>query len=146
MIRRPPRSTRTDTLFPYTTLFRSYGLSGINHLAQTATAAATPVTVTLTDGQGKRMAHVVLGNTLSTPNDPRSTSIFVRRDDSARVWLATGNLQIETDPLAWVNRTILDIPREHIQEAVIVSKQEEQLVIRQEQPDAPHFTAHGTPP
>src|SRR3546814_3437066 len=27
MIRRPPRSTRTDTLFPYTTLFRSpYGV------------------------------------------------------------------------------------------------------------------------
>src|SRR3546814_4186197 len=26
MIRRPPRSTRTDTLFPYTTLFRSQGL------------------------------------------------------------------------------------------------------------------------
>src|SRR3546814_16433013 len=25
MIRRPPRSTRTDTLFPYTTLFRSLG-------------------------------------------------------------------------------------------------------------------------
>src|SRR3546814_10707421 len=27
MIRRPPRSTRTDTLFPYTTLFRS-GFAG----------------------------------------------------------------------------------------------------------------------
>src|SRR3546814_19062125 len=27
MIRRPPRSTRTDTLFPYTTLFRSDGAS-----------------------------------------------------------------------------------------------------------------------
>src|SRR3546814_15379217 len=26
MIRRPPRSTRTDTLFPYTTLFRSHGV------------------------------------------------------------------------------------------------------------------------
>src|SRR3546814_2882394 len=26
MIRRPPRSTRTDTLFPYTTLFRSDGI------------------------------------------------------------------------------------------------------------------------
>src|SRR3546814_3437664 len=25
MIRRPPRSTRTDTLLPYTTLFRSHG-------------------------------------------------------------------------------------------------------------------------
>src|SRR3546814_12244385 len=28
MLRRPPRSTRTDTLFPYTTLFRSDGLCG----------------------------------------------------------------------------------------------------------------------
>src|SRR3546814_8848929 len=28
MIRRPPRSTRTDTLFPYTTLFRSCGVVG----------------------------------------------------------------------------------------------------------------------
>src|SRR3546814_8988475 len=27
MIRRPPRSTRTDTLLPYTTLFRSHGHS-----------------------------------------------------------------------------------------------------------------------
>src|SRR3546814_1947594 len=25
MIRRPPRTTRSDTLFPYTTLFRSFG-------------------------------------------------------------------------------------------------------------------------
>src|SRR3546814_11050883 len=29
MIRRPPRSTRTDTLFPYTTLFRSIAGMGI---------------------------------------------------------------------------------------------------------------------
>src|SRR3546814_14427890 len=28
MIRRPPRSTRTDTLFPYTTLFRSLVVAG----------------------------------------------------------------------------------------------------------------------
>src|SRR3546814_9144999 len=28
MIRRPPRSTRTDTLFPYTTLFRSHAAYG----------------------------------------------------------------------------------------------------------------------
>src|SRR3546814_2903211 len=29
MIRRPPRSTRTDTLFPYTTLFRSEDVKAI---------------------------------------------------------------------------------------------------------------------
>src|SRR3546814_5255014 len=40
MIRRPPRSTRTDTLFPYTTLFRSgcvsLPLSGITVLDLTS--------------------------------------------------------------------------------------------------------------
>src|SRR3546814_14443128 len=33
MIRRPPRSTRTDTLFPYTTLFRSPGTAQHQHRA-----------------------------------------------------------------------------------------------------------------
>src|SRR3546814_15014257 len=33
MIRRPPRSTRTDTLFPYTTLFRSQRLKALPALS-----------------------------------------------------------------------------------------------------------------
>src|SRR3546814_12191500 len=32
MIRRPPRSTRTDTLFPYTTLFRSVHDPGMQNI------------------------------------------------------------------------------------------------------------------
>src|SRR3546814_16184949 len=40
MIRRPPRSTRTDTLFPYTTLFRSrqtpHSLAAVHHLRDKA--------------------------------------------------------------------------------------------------------------
>src|SRR3546814_14450681 len=34
MIRRPPRSTRTDTLFPYTTLFRSLESRVLNRAGQ----------------------------------------------------------------------------------------------------------------
>src|SRR3546814_1366119 len=35
MIRRPPRSTRTDSLFPYTTLFRStLGTIGVNFVVR----------------------------------------------------------------------------------------------------------------
>src|SRR3546814_6968762 len=47
MRRRPPRSTRTDTLFPYTTLFRSTAVghvnqpfSGINAIGRQRTSAA----------------------------------------------------------------------------------------------------------
>src|SRR3546814_8481095 len=39
MIRRPPRSTRTDTLFPYTTLFRSYGTLNSRQLRKLAEIA-----------------------------------------------------------------------------------------------------------
>src|SRR3546814_10343143 len=44
MIRRPPRSTRTDTLFPYTTLFRSHQLAlEIMQVAQLVRAARISV-------------------------------------------------------------------------------------------------------
>src|SRR3546814_8109825 len=42
MIRRPPRSTRTDTLFPYTTLFRSRGAEQ-QHGCHASTQAAHQV-------------------------------------------------------------------------------------------------------
>src|SRR3546814_18673284 len=38
MIPRPPRSTRTDTLFPYTTLFRSNGVAAARDPARRAGA------------------------------------------------------------------------------------------------------------
>src|SRR3546814_11384793 len=45
MIRPPPRSTRNDTLFPYTTLFRSHG-QPVRHGNQAATRRnGTPVQV-----------------------------------------------------------------------------------------------------
>src|SRR3546814_11451382 len=38
MLRRPPRSTRTDTLFPYTTLFRSVVTLTLSQISQAARA------------------------------------------------------------------------------------------------------------
>src|SRR3546814_5957720 len=52
MIRRPPRSTRTDTLFPYTTLFRSRGTI-IDVVRRTAEVCFMPLTV----GGGVRSAE-----------------------------------------------------------------------------------------
>src|SRR3546814_18871029 len=42
MIRRPPRSTRTDTLFPYTTLFRSQGSGDIINISSLAATKSGP--------------------------------------------------------------------------------------------------------
>src|SRR3546814_13930596 len=45
MIRPPPKSTRTDTLFPYTTLFRSPGLTAGWHYLDSAATAQKPQAV-----------------------------------------------------------------------------------------------------
>src|SRR3546814_14109194 len=59
MIRRPPRSTRTDTLFPYTTLFRSAyvrELAGIDPSAEETRAMATIERYLVSIGWAYRMA------------------------------------------------------------------------------------------
>src|SRR3546814_14184301 len=56
MIRRPPRSTRTDPLFPYTTLFRSLlgGLTGRQ-------AIGHHVVIGLTGGESRRSERGLIG-------------------------------------------------------------------------------------
>src|SRR3546814_8351968 len=56
MIRRPPRSTRTDTLFPYTTLFRSFGKIGGDELVRHRCAQGE-----LAGGRGGRAARLQRG-------------------------------------------------------------------------------------
>src|SRR3546814_4937553 len=53
MIRRPPRSTRTDTLFPYTTLFRSGGRHHL-HVGSEASQRDAPCRP---DPRGARHPH-----------------------------------------------------------------------------------------
>src|SRR3546814_6111412 len=68
MIRRPPRSTRTDTLVPYTTLFRSFGLAGpragaqdrrpmVASLLAIGRAAASRSALLLQDGADRSEEH-----------------------------------------------------------------------------------------
>src|SRR3546814_14216796 len=45
IIRRPPRSTRTDTLFPYTTLFRSATAQPVGAAAPQVVSASVSISV-----------------------------------------------------------------------------------------------------
>src|SRR3546814_1524575 len=54
MIRRPPRATRTDTLFPYTTLFRSVRLAGEREQRCTRTGKAKPEACQLAHSRRQR--------------------------------------------------------------------------------------------
>src|SRR3546814_16617206 len=58
MIRRPPRSTRTDTLFPYTTLFRSWAAQPLSYRIETLRRFANVVR-----GKNDKLADLIARET-----------------------------------------------------------------------------------
>src|SRR3546814_15374934 len=88
MIRRPPRSTRTDTLFPYTTLFRSEGLQGGDLVRRQRIAA--PCARFNDEGQ-QPAAAVIEGDgagSTGVPGADAETGRFDCRGDDGREWAA----------------------------------------------------------
>src|SRR3546814_5926635 len=66
MIRRPPRSTRTDTLFPYTTLFRSPDDSRTSPSDSVAAAPASAIS----SAKPKRITEAAIGLPSRAPRPP----------------------------------------------------------------------------
>src|SRR3546814_15249793 len=82
MIRRPPRSTRTDTLFPYATLFRSGYKRFKDYLLRHADL------ITLSEGVGGDMVVSLREGASGSTASPAGTSPISIRGD---VWLAFAN-------------------------------------------------------
>src|SRR3546814_16031081 len=82
MIRRPPQSTRTDTLFPYSTRFRStinYRLGALGYFAHPALSAAKPRGEALANyGLMDQLAALrwVKKNIAAFGGDPRQITLF----------------------------------------------------------------------
>src|SRR3546814_4221833 len=72
MIRRPPRSTRTDTLFPYTTLFRS--AFDVVDREQRGRPAQPAIFVALLRFPGKLCHRAEVGDLVHDPRSEEHTS------------------------------------------------------------------------
>src|SRR3546814_20741118 len=69
MIRRPPRSTRTDTLFPYTTLFRSERFREMQTFTMKLWTAAAGAAAATTMAAPPALAHPEDVPTTASPTD-----------------------------------------------------------------------------
>src|SRR3546814_7088570 len=113
MIRRPPRSTRTDTLFPYTTLFRSPYWVSYPDIA--GLHGGTPVIVTCAKGVGFKLTSSALEAAitprtrwlvLNSPNNPtgavysRDELLEIAEDLSRHphVWVMTRSAEHTSEP------------------------------------------------
>src|SRR3546814_16140585 len=91
MIRRPPRSTRTDTLFPYTTLFRSSWWSEqmycIYGLSPAATQHNRAGHLALYTPESRQRLDAALDKSLET-GAPYELELEFVRPDGAHRWVA----------------------------------------------------------
>src|SRR3546814_2459153 len=77
MIRRPPRSTRTDTLFPYTTLFRSPMACWVDHSIAADARGTSPGLVT----EGCNNASGYMVSAFYRPLAQNETARLVRSEE-----------------------------------------------------------------
>src|SRR3546814_3932303 len=100
MIRRPPRSTRTDTLFPYTTLFRSPA-----PLAQLCNNRRHFRRVDNRVGAHPRRSRTPLGSWIDEDEFARALSNKMRRQTADNAKAGQGN------DLAHADRGLMDRPQ-----------------------------------
>src|SRR3546814_10474511 len=103
MIRRPPRSTRTDTLFPYTTLFRSYPIGAFSYshgIEMAVEAGLVKTAADLSDWIGEILLHgaghvdaVLLQAAYESAGDPAALDDLA---DLAAAWRGTAETALES--------------------------------------------------
>src|SRR3546814_5971476 len=119
MIRRPPRSTRTDTLFPYTTLFRS--------LPAPAPALALPALIAAADERAQLRFLEFFAVTIRNPHThrayARAAGDFLRSEEHTselqslmRISYAVFCLKKKKQKTSYNNKPTQDIQSPHTRE------------------------------
>lgn len=97
-------------------------------------------TVSITAGEGWDGATVALGNTAR-----QGEATYVRRNDEASTWLASGGLSASAQTRDWVETQILDIPATRVQAVTIEHADGERVEIAKASRDATGFTLADVP-
>ncbi len=71
------------------------------------------------DGAGKPIAALIVGHRRVRSQGNGPDEVYVRRPDEKQTWLADGNLQVDADPSAWLDREILNISHDRIASVVV---------------------------
>lgn len=70
--------------------------------------------LTVKDGQGATIAELIVGRRRIRTAGNLPEAIYVRRPGESRTFLAEGALRLDTDPMLWVEREVLDVKRQRV--------------------------------
>ena len=78
--------------------------------------------ITLKDSTGKEIAAVILGNPKYGGQGvvgSGSSGVYVRKPGDKQSWLAMGTVELQREPIGWLESTFADIKRERIKSVVV---------------------------
>lgn len=85
--------------------------------------AAPGALVEIKDQSGKTIGSLILGNAANIGNAtlerPMESGQFVRRPGSTQSWLTRGTVYVDAEPMNWVDKKIVSVPRERVKRATI---------------------------
>ncbi len=101
-------------------------------------AGSTSSLLRVLDANGGVIAELILGRRRVRTQGNLPESIFVRRPGDNQSWMAEGRLPVDADPALWLDRDIVNLPRERLRRVVIRRAGEPELVLtRPGEADAP---------
>lgn len=107
----------------------------------TIVGSAGPALVTLRDKQGQVLGAAIVGNQKPGTNP----EVYVRKAGDAQAWLASGRLEVPGDALGWVDRQIMNLPKERIKSGTIVLPDGQSVTASREKPEEPMLAVQNIP-
>lgn len=96
------------------------------------------VLITL-EGGGKKLAALIAGRADDSAAVNGESGLFVRRPDETQSWLARGVLEVQSDPAAWLEKTVLDLNRTRIRQADVATASGESYSVLRDKPGDADF-------
>jgi hypothetical protein len=104
------------------------------------------VRLRLLDGAGAELAALIVGKTKTSETTGRPAEIYVRKPAEKRSWLAAARLGASGDPLEWLQRDTLRVPRGRVAEVEIRHADGETVKISRDNPKTGDFALAAVPP
>ena len=98
--------------------------------------------VELRNANGERIAAVVVGETKYRSG---SQAVFIRKDGEDQVYLCEGNLDIQAEPSGWIEKEIIRVDRDRVDEIEIEHADGETVLIGRSGPESTTYEVQNLP-
>lgn len=108
-------------------------------------ADAKSTVVTLKDVGGADLVSVVVGKVRVGRGGAAGDGVYVRKAGENQTWLAKGRLSLERGDVNWLDRVVVDVPRERVAKAALVQPDGAKVVVSRPKATEKNFTLDGVP-